>query len=293
MGVGDDFARFCRALRIPPNSRALIAWRTAAITKRLNYDFRFSYSETDNTFYSGSYGRETAIRGVSDIDLLAVLPYETFDRFHRYQNNGQSALLQAVKTSIANRYPRTSLKGDGQVVVVSFDDMAYDVVPVFLNSDGSYTHPDSNDGGRWKVTRPKEEILAFEQRNKETDGNLRELCRMARAWRERNSVPISGMLIDTLSYYFIKDWAYRDKSYFHFDYLSRDFFAYLKSQNSSQSYWKAPGSGQYVYTSGNFTNKARLAFNSATEAISYGERGYTLSARKTWREIYGTDYPNS
>jgi hypothetical protein len=62
------------------------------------------------------------------------------DLYKRYNNNnytynGQSVLLQAVKNSIKNRYPRTDVRGDGQVVVVPFSDgMRFEVVPAFGKS---------------------------------------------------------------------------------------------------------------------------------------------------------------
>lgn len=292
MGVGDDFQKFCTALRIPQNTRSTISSRTAAITKRLNKDFWNSTSDTEHSFYSGSYGRETAIRGISDIDLLMILPYETYKKYDNYQGNGQSALLQAVKNSIAATYPTTTMRGDGQVVVIKFDDMIYEVVPVFSNTAGTYTYPDTNDGGSWKETKPKEEIAAIEQRNRATNSNLRELCRMTRAWKEKNSVPMSGMLIDTLAYNFIDGWANKDKSYYYYDFMTRDFLLYLKGQNN-QSYWRAPGSNQNVYSTGNFTTKATAAYNLSLEAISHADKGNTWSARQKWREIYGTDYPST
>ncbi|MDO8608582.1 MAG: hypothetical protein Q7R40_18775 [Phaeospirillum sp.] len=293
MGVGEDFQKFCNALRITQGERSTISGRTSAITKRLNLDFWNSSSDADHSFYSGSYGRETAIRGVSDIDLLMALPPAIYTQYNSYQGNGQSALLQAVKNSIAKTYSSTAMRGDGQVVVVTFNDMKYEIVPVFFNSNGYYTYPDSNNGGSWKEVKPKEEIAAIAQRNSETNGNLRELCRMTRAWKDRCSVPISGMLIDTLAYNFIGSWQYRDKSYFYYDFMSRDFFEFLKGQNSNQSYWRAPGSNQNVYPSGNFTYKAGQAYNAAIEAIAYAENKNTWSARQKWREIYGTDYPSS
>ena len=74
-------------------------------------------------------------------------------------------------------------------------------------------------------------------------GNLVELARMARAWRDQNNVSMSGMLIDTLAYQFINGWAYKDKSYVYYDWMTRDFFAFLAGQDAGKTYWTAPGSG--------------------------------------------------
>jgi len=47
---------------------------------------------------------------------MEVVPHDA------YQTNGQSALLQSVKTSIRNTYKTSDSFGDGQVVVISFTD---------------------------------------------------------------------------------------------------------------------------------------------------------------------------
>jgi hypothetical protein len=114
---------------------------------------------------------------------------------------------------------------------------------------------------------------------------------MARAWRDNNSVPMSGMLIDTLAYQFIETWAHRDKSYLYYDYMTRDFFNFLASQATTQQYWLAPGSGSYVYRKGMFEYKARQAELRAREALDYMKNGHDWSAKQKFREIYGTAFP--
>jgi hypothetical protein len=160
-----------------------------------------------------------------------------------------------------------------------------------LNTEGGYTFADTNNGGSWKSCKPKQEMDAFASRNKECNGNLVELARMARAWRDSNNVPMNGMLIDTLAYQFIATWQYRDKSYLYYDWMTRDFFAFLANQNASQTYWLAPGSGSYVWHKGSFEYKARQAELRAHEAIQYQATSHDWSARQKYREIYGTGFP--
>ena len=51
-----------------------IAMRRDEITKALNKTFRSIEGSTANRLMVGSYGRHTAIRGVSDLDLIYILP---------------------------------------------------------------------------------------------------------------------------------------------------------------------------------------------------------------------------
>ncbi|WP_028043407.1 SMODS domain-containing nucleotidyltransferase [Candidatus Stoquefichus massiliensis] len=292
MSVSDYFSTFCSNLRMSTDTVSKIQYRYHQITKRINTDYRNSSSETAYSLYVGSYGRGTEI-WTSDIDMIVQLPYETYAKFNAYTSNGQSALLQEVKTVLQKTYSTSYVKGDGQVIGINFDDgINFEIVPAFINKDGSsYTYPDSNNGGSWKTTDPKKEIEAINDRNKLVNKNLKRLCRMARAWKKKCNVSMSGILIDTLAYKFINDWEYKDKSYLYYDYMSRDFFEYLKNIDTDKTYWLAPGSGRYVYKDGNFQSKAKTAYENALTAISYESNNQSYSAKQKWREIYGAKFP--
>jgi hypothetical protein len=293
MGVGEWFGTFCTNLKIDNSKRSSIAGRTSRITAQLNYDFRGLTSEIAHRFYVGSYGRGTAIPSVSDVDVLYQLPFELYGQYDAYATNGQSALLSAVRTSVQHTYPTSSISGNGQVVVVSFTDgIRFEILPAFLNNEDGFTFADSNSGGSWKSCKPKQEMDAFSQRNAVCTGNLVELSRMARAWHDTNNVDISGMLIDTLAFQFIETWAHRDKGYLYYDWLTRDFFGYVASQDVKQQYWRAPGSGSYVARTGGFEFKARQAELRAIEAIAYQANSNDWSAKQKYREIYGTGFPS-
>lgn len=267
--------------------------RYCRITQRLNTDFWTTISDTAHSLYTGSYGRKTAIAGFSDLDMIFQLPYSLYVQYNEHEGNGQSALLQAVRTSIKKTYPITNVRADGQVIQVPFDDgMTFEVVPAFINKDGSYTYPDANGGGSWRITNPRPEIQAIRDRNGACNGNLIQLARMARAWKNEWLVPVGGLLLDTLAYQFIEFWEYRDKSYYYYDWLCRDFFKFMADQDEKQEYWRAPGSGQYVYGKGLFQYKAKRCYNLAQDAISYQNKGQDWSAKQKWREIFGTAFPN-
>jgi hypothetical protein len=267
--------------------------RYRAITRRLNTDFWGSSSETTHSLYVGSYGRNTAIDGTSDVDIVFQLPYGIYKQYNEYQEKGQSALLQAVRESVKRTYSVTNIGADGQVIAVPFaDSVTFEVLPAFLNKDDSYTFADSNGGGSWRTTNPRAEISAIRDRNATCNYNLFPLCRMMRAWKRQWDVPISGMLIDTLAYQFIEDWQYREKSYFYYDFMSRDFFQFLANQDESQQFWRAPGSDQYVWKLGNFQYKAKRCYNLSVEAIDYQMDDKNWTARQRWRNIFGTTFPN-
>jgi hypothetical protein len=293
MSVSDNFKAFRSNYLIPSATVVTISYRYKRITKQLNKDFWSTESETSHSLYVGSYGRDTAANGVSDLDVAFSLPYSVYQKYDAYQTNGQSALLQAVKNSIAKTYPTTYTGADGQVVAINFDDgIRFEILPVFTNTDDSFTFADSNGGGSWKTCSPRKEMEAFALRNTYTaNGNLKAIGRMARIWRDRYAVSLSGMLIDTLAYQFIVDWQHLDKSYLYHDYLVRDFLLYLSQIDKTKTYWRAPGSESYVFKKGNFQDPAAAAYQIALSAIDHEANDRPATARNKWREIFGSTYP--
>lgn len=290
MSLSDWFNTFCSNILISDSDFEKISSRYKQITKRINLDYYNSSSETSHSLYVGSFGRDTEIY-TSDIDILVQLPYETYVKFNGYSSNGQSALLQEVKKVLEKTYSTTYLKGDGQIISLPFSDgINFEVLPAFINKGDSYTFPNSNNGGSWKVTDPKKEIDAINKMNNECNKNLKRLCRMARAWRDKNAVSISGILIDVFAYNFLSTWNEKDKSFLYYDWMSRDFFKYLSERDTSQNQWKVMGSNRFVPRVGSFEPKAKTAYLAACDAIAK-EKDYPTSAKSKWREIYGSKFP--
>ena len=118
MGLAGWFSTFCGNIQV--RSRATISGRYRNITKRLNTDFWSTTSDSAHSLQVGSYGRNTAIHGTSDVDMIFQLPYSVYQRYDGHRGNGQSALLQVVRASVRKTYPATDIGADGQVIVVSF-----------------------------------------------------------------------------------------------------------------------------------------------------------------------------
>lgn len=291
MSVCTKFQNFCSNLRMKPDVVGNIATRYKRITKQLNKEFWDTDSDTSHSLYVGSYGRDTDIH-TSDIDVLMQLSWATHEQYNNHSSNGQSALLQAVRDSLKKTYATTHIKGDGQVVQINFDDgVSFEIVPAFLYYESDkYLYPNTNGGGSWKITDPKAEIKAIREGNDLWNKNLKNLCRMARAWKVKWDVPMGGLLIDTLAYQFLKTWEFRENSYSFYDWMTRDFFEFLKNQDSTKTYWLVPGSGQYVWRKDNFEYKALRCYNLALEAINYEQQEMPYTANGKWREIYGSKF---
>ena len=283
MSIADTFKQFLANLAL--DNRKTISDRYGEITCALNKKFRDTESDTSNTLQVGSYGRGTAIKGISDLDMLYIMPKGEWDN---YKDGGQSNLLSDTAAAIRARYPTTTVRVDRLVVQAIYSDFRIEAQPVFEQDDGSFKYPDTYDGSSWKITKPREEIQAMSDFKAEKNDNLRRLCKMTRAWKNKHGVGIGGLLIDTLVHKFLTSTTdYDDKSYMYYDYMSRDFFAYLKDL-PKQDYFAALGSGQRVKVKKNFQRQAKKAYELCLKAIDAEGQD---NQNSKWRAVYGRLFP--
>lgn len=267
------------------DNAATISLRYGEITACLNKKFRDTESKTTNCLQVGSYGRWTAIKGVSDLDMLYIMPS---GKWEEYKVGGQSKLLTDGKDAIKGRYSTTEVFVDRLVVRVLYKDFHIEVQPVFELEDGSFLYPDTYNGGSWKTTKPREEIAALAEANDRKNRNLRRLCKMARAWKNKHGIGMGGLLIDTLAHNFLNQTTeYDDKSYTYYDWMSRDFFSYLSSL-PDQDYYAAVGSGQRVKVKKKFQKKSKKAHDLCVKAIEAEE---TTSVNDKWKKVFGRPFP--
>ena len=289
MDVFKTFEAFLENLKI--KNRSEISKRYKMITKILNRYYWGSESEFLHSLQVGSYGRGTAINGISDLDMVFVLPWDVYKKFNSYQTNGQSALLQDVKKVIEKTYSTTDVGGDGQVVAIKFSNYTIEVLPAFENDDGSFKHADSNNGGSWKTTNPRAEKKEIDALNSTSNQNLKPLAKMVRAWKNNVGVAIGGLLIDTLCYNFINtNTYYHDKDFLYYDFIVRDFFQYMSELKAEQTYWYAPGSNQKVYKKDNFIPKAKKTYKNCLKAIEDEKK---KAAYEAWRKVFGSLFPSA
>jgi hypothetical protein len=283
LSIADTFKQFLSDLKVD-NAQA-ISDRYGEITCALNKKFRDTESKTANTLQVGSYGRHTAIKGISDLDMLYIMPKGEWDN---YKDGGQSKLLSDAAAAIRARYPKTTVRVDRLVVQAVYSNFTVEAQPVFEQDDGSFKYPDTYNGGSWKITKPREEMQAMSEFVADKNDNLRRLCKMARAWKNKHGVGIGGLLMDTLAHNFLKSTSeYDDKSYLYYDWMSRDFFAYLKDL-PKQDYFAALGSGQRVKVKKNFQRKAKKAHDLCLKAIEAEGKD---NQNDKWRAVYGRLFP--
>ncbi|WKN29759.1 nucleotidyltransferase [Porifericola rhodea] len=287
MNISDTFKQLVSNIKIPEEKAGTISYRYGRITKALNEEFRGTDSKTANSLQVGSYGRYTGIKGISDLDMLYIMPSSKWQKYN--VSGGQSKLLQDTKNAIANTYSSSDINLDRCVVTVKFSDSHIDIQPVFEIDDQDYKYPDTYNSGSWKITKPRKEMNAMTESEQQKNKNLRRLCKMARAWKNKNGVCMGGLLIDTLAYNFLHSTdEYDSTSFSSYDLMCRDFFKYLYEQPKDQKEYGALGSRQRVKVRKSFKRKAKKAYDLAEKAI---EATSDKKKHNKWRDVFGNNFP--
>ena len=294
MSLAEHFKDFCED-ELPISESEFSRWhnRLKEITKKLNKkyypDNDFEDIETDNCYIVGSVGRGTAIAKTSDFDCIFKLPQEVYDRFNNHSGNGQSKLLQEVKDEIALHYPSTKIKGDGQVVSVTFTSNpagTIELVPAFEQDNGDFKFPNTHDGGSWKTTKPTPEISECSRISADTDGHFINFCRLLRKWKNKNGFVFKGLLIDMMVADYLEDEGIGSINYSDYEELIPNLFKFLSEQDKERSYWLALGSNQQIENSdnGKFITKAKKTYNLLKDSTNL---------IKDYRNIFGSQFAKS
>ena len=286
MNIARTFSKYCDSITL--KSTETFDTSIASITKKLNQHYYESDSDSEHQYIVGSIGRETAVEDVSDVDIIFDLSRSVYNRFDAHEGNGQSHLLQEVKEVLLERYPRTKLKGDGQIVSIQFTDYTIELVPGFKRDDDNFDYADSNNGGSWRITKPFPEQRACKNEDFRTAGTYGNLCRILRCWKNNIGITFGGLLIDTL----VDDFCNKEKigyiPYEEYITLLKSLFSYLKKLNPDQQYWYAIGSGQQVNNTGNgiFVKKSDEAYKQLDNAVDGEEMEQVLI------DLLGRDFEN-
>jgi hypothetical protein len=279
----DDFKTLFSNIAI--DNETTIASRYGEVTRALNLQFRDTDSRTANTLQVGSYGRWTGIKGISDLDMLYIMPSGLWEKY----KDKPYQLLRDTADAISDRYPTTEVYPDTLVVVVKYQNFKIEVQPVFEDEQG-FWYPYTRGTSAYRLTKPRDELSATRKVDGDKNGNLRRLAKMARAWKNKHGVAMGGLLIDTLAHNFLVGRSTYDKTSFgSCGEMMRDFLSYLADQPKQDRY-AALGSGQHVKVHKAFQGKAKKGLELANKALDAGE---DAKSNNRWRKLFGRAYPLS
>jgi len=286
--VWNRFSQFSVNLALTDAQQADGTGKHRGVRRVLNQHYYGVSNDLSNSMLVGSWGKSTEVRPPRDIDVLFWLPRAVYDKSQAisWPRNRQSELLQEVKRVLALEYPKTSMRGDGQVVMVGFGSYAIEVVPAFALSSGACLICDTNSGGSYKTIRPNAEQDAVRASSERTKGNTRSLIRMLKAWQGSCSVPIKSFWFELLAVEFLNAWPHASESATYYDCMVRDFLAHLIRREGGAV--SVPGTTEAINLGRDWKSKAETAYARALKACAATSE---FEAGTEWQKIFGNQMP--
>ncbi|CAM4526278.1 MULTISPECIES: nucleotidyltransferase domain-containing protein [Myxococcus] len=241
------------------------------------------------SFISGSYGRNTAIRPLHDIDLFLVLaddgrnPPEPEDALARVQW-ALRAEFHDKETRLQNRSVNINFTGT---------EIGFDVVPALYDpwEQGGYLIPDRR-AGQWIRSNPRKHQEACDDANDVAKKKLKPWIKAIKRWNFRHDKPVPSFLLEVLACRGVTH-SLGDKSYAE---GLAQLFDYMCANILNQC--PVPGSSGPTITSWIPQGRLVQAHQRLTQAVRVSKRaleleysGYTVEALDLWRELLGTDFP--
>lgn len=229
----------------------------------------------------GSYKTKTNVRPLTedqDVDVLFKIPQSTYDKFDKYESNGQAALLQEVRNILKEKYTTTdTIKAWGKVVLVQFQENHHNVelLPALEQDDGAFLIPNSENGGSWETFDPRAEVERFQTSNESTNGLTRELAKMLKTWAHNTtsmSYKSCKRLDDVIT--FLDEFYPQGKETTSYAKIVFDFFDYMSSRCGDDI-------KSYINT----------ALSHARKALEYDSNEKPVEASEQWRTIFGDKFP--
>ena len=236
----------------------------------------------------GSYGKGVAAKPRTDLDMLFILPWHVYPRIEGLFGNRQSQLLQEVKRALQITFPRTDLRGDGQVVIAPFDTYDVEVVPAFRFEDGSFITAHTADGGSWLISNPLAEYQVISATDSISAGKATHLIKMLKAWKREWNVEIKSISLEVLATAFVSQWEYRQQTLYYYDWLMRDFFAFMLQYVNGRT--QVRGTQEWIDLGDCWRAKCQKAYAQALQACQYERTDEDISATFEWQRVFATQF---
>jgi hypothetical protein len=164
---------------IEPDPKAVAIAVEAHETLRttLHTDTELSKADPD-TYLSGSYARDTALKRIKDVDVILLLDID-------HTVTEPEVVLAWVHGVVQGKYSETRPQGRS-ICVTTGRGFDLDIVPAVPVShrDGAVRIPD-RDAKQWVLTNPKGQLDFSIKRNASTDGFYKPVVKMMKHWRDR------------------------------------------------------------------------------------------------------------
>ena len=271
-----QFEKFYENIKLTPTQKEDAKTKYNGVCSKL-HDYYYpdtAYSGSTKLLI-GSYGKHTSIRPARDIDVIFILPPEKFAQYDDNTSNKQSQLLQDVKKILEEKYPNTPISAFGKIVKLEFADTKHNVelVPGWENDDGTFTIPDSENGGRWHRQDYRKEIQEIADSDA-TTGKTKFLIRSIKKWSDNCTARIRTFQIEQVVLSFFSTNGIKNTTTAQ---LLVNFFQFFLNSTTDQ------GLRSHLTT----------ALNRAQKALDFEINSKYEEAADEWKKVFGDDFPKT
>lgn len=198
MPISDRFNKLLAALE-PTNAHLLTV---ESHRSSVGSTLRSAYARS-RVKLIGSQSRGSAVRGISDLDLMVVLRIQEI----RWGTTIKFSMrvLQAVRQVLRTRFVSTSIRRDGQAVVIHFGqgNEPLDVVPAYFLHPGISNYPVlaiPDGSGNWMPTSPEIHNRYIGKADQSARGKLKYTAMLMKHWchSRKPALPLSSFHLELL-----------------------------------------------------------------------------------------------
>lgn len=236
---------------------------------------------------SGSYGRNTAIRPLHDIDLFLVFPSDTVPPRDPVRD-----VLARVLAALRAEYPEVPPRLQNRSVNITFNDtgIGFDVVPAMeaARQPDIYWIPDLDQDG-WICSNPRLHQEACDLANERANKKLKPLIKTIKRWNQLQGKPVSSFHLEVMAYecFTTEPGSYAEGLAQLFQFMSE-----RVRRLTPEPARLGPPVDSHLDTHRREQARERLngAAGRATQALAYERAGYLAEAHALWRRLLGEDY---
>lgn len=150
-----------------------------------------------------------------------------------------------------------------------------EVLPGYEQTDGSFTIPNTANGGSWERFDLKQQLSRFQDSNNLSNCLTAELTRMLKKWiRNTSSLDYSSYKLQMDVLDFLGTEFSTGAQYDDYHKVIKNFFDYLK--------YRCPSS---------IKTHVDTAYNRAVKAIEFMDNEKLVEASEEWIKIFGSEFP--
>lgn len=192
----DAFNEFSRRISLTAGQRQTVTDRRSSIGRTLTAAFGASSNmPVETVTLIGSASRDTIVRPLDDVDVLAVFDHS--QAWATYQGNSQTFLYR-VRDALGRTSTVQTVGARGQAVRFFYAERPWvDVTPAFKRNGGGYLIPAGD--RTWIGTNPIFHTSFTKSRNDELGGNLVSLVRKLKVWNRAHSSRLRSFHLEMMA----------------------------------------------------------------------------------------------